>query len=312
MDMRVLGTRALVLAAAVFAAASAAAGPARSDHIEKVVGPSEPARSFPADFIPLLPADSQAHSLSSPWRDPRVGGWGGGSEPCPASPVARVPVIFVHGNSYDAGFWRANETADGSTTNVRSRMLSAGYCPDDVWAVSYTGSMGYTTYNDVNVPDVAAFVKAVATYTGAPEVDVVSHSLGVTLVRKVMQTDPAVAELVRRHVAIAGANHGTTSCRGSGTAHVSHVCEETEPGSAWLAALNAGGEAVPGVEHLVIYDGHPLGDNFYMGPDADSPRLAGACNHAMPLTLHLPLARGAAAVNTYVAFLRDGTLPTCG
>ena len=310
--MRVLGTRWLVVAAVLMAAGPFWAGaPAHGEHIEKVVGPSEPSRSFPADFMPLLPVDSQANSLASPWRDPRVGGWGGGTEACPGSPVARVPVIFVHGNAYDASFWRANETSDGSTTNVRSRMLAAGYCPDQIWAISYTGGPGYTTYNDVNVPDVAGFVKAVAAYTGAPEVDVVSHSLGVTLVRKVMQTDAVVADLVRRHVAIAGANHGTTSCRGSGTARVSHVCEETEPGSAWLAALNGGGETVAGVEHLVIYDGHPVGDNFFVGPDADSPRLAGACNHAMPLTFHLPLARGAAAVNTYVPFLREGILPAC-
>lgn len=309
-----LGIR-TVLAAALVAglAAVVPSPPATADHLESLVGPAEPARSFPADFVPLLPVDSQsaATATTPAWKDPRVGGWGGGPEVCPAGHAARTPVVFVHGNTYDAAFWRATDTPDGTTTNVRSAFLGAGYCPGELWAISYTGGMGYTTSNDINVGEVGDFVKAVAAYTGAPQVDVVSHSLGVTIVRRALQSDPAVAVSVRRLVAIAGANHGTTSCRGSGTAHVSHVCEETEPGSAWLDDLNAGGELVPGVDHLVIYDGSGAADNFFLGPDAASPRLAGACNHAMPFTLHLPLARGAAAVATYRAWLRDGMLPAC-
>lgn len=307
-----LGIRAAFVALAVAVPGAVAPGPpAGADHLEDHVGPAEPARDFPPGFLDLLPVDSQsaATTTTPAWRDPRIGGWGGGTEPCAPSSAPRVPVVLVHGNSYDAGFWRANETGDGSTTNVRSRLLAAGYCPADIWAVSYTGAMGYTTFNEVNVADLAGFVDGVRAFTGASEVDVVSHSLGVTVTRRTLQVRPDLAAAVRRHVAIAGANHGTTSCRGSGTLHVSHVCEETEPGSAWLADLNRDGETIAGVDTLVLYD--PVADNFYLGPDRESPRLAGACNHPLPGALHLPVARGATAVALWSTFLRHGTRPAC-
>jgi hypothetical protein len=92
------------------------------------------------------------------------------------------------------------------------------------------------------------------------------------------------------------------------------VCEETEPDdptftNEWLADLNSPYEAVPGVGTLVIYDS--LGDNFYVGPDARSPRLDGACNHDLPGRFHLPIGRGLESVTIYRQFLLEGTLPTC-
>lgn len=299
--------RVLVLSAV---AAALVAPTAQADHLEKTLGPSEPARDFPASFMPFLPVDSQATSTLSTWRDARVGGWGGGAEACPAGHVARAPVVFVHGNAYDAAFWRANGTADGSTTNVRAWFLANGWCPSELWAISYTGGTGYTTYNDVNLADVRGFLQAVRTWTGAPQVDVIGHSLGVTIVRKVLLDDSARAG-VRRAVLIAGGNRGTTSCRGSSTAHYSHVCDEVAPGSDWLADLNSYGDTLPGVEYLTLLDGTGVADNFYLGPDASSPRLDGACNHNLPFTLHLPLARGAVAVNAYGTWLGGGALPSC-
>jgi len=313
--------RVLVLSAVV---AVLSAPLAHADHLEKTLGPSEPARDFPATFRPLLPVDSQAVSATSTWKDPHVGGWGGGPEPCPAGHAPRPPVVFVHGNAYDAGFWRATPTADGSTTNVRSWFLANGWCADELWAISYTGSTGYTTYNDVNVADVRDFLAAVRTWTGAAEVDVVGHSLGVTIVRKVLLdgSKRGVHRVgarragvrragIRRAVLIAGANRGTTSCRGSRTAHYSHVCDEVEPGSDWLAELNSFGDTLPGIDYLTLLDGTGVADNFYLGPDASSPRLDGACNHNLPFTLHLPLARGRQAVTAYGTWLGGGPLPSC-
>lgn len=285
---------------------------ARADHLERVLGPAEPARDFPPGFLELLPADDQAANLMSPWKDPRVGGWGGGPEACPAGHAKRPPVVLVHGNTEDANFWRAAPYGNGLVENVRTRFLDAGYCPLEVWAISYTGAKGYTTYNDANLRDLSGFVDAVRTYTGAVEVDLVTHSLGVTLARKAMNVDPELRTAVRSFVGIAGANEGTTSCRGSGTARVSHVCVEVEPGSAWLADLNASGRSVAdGIDALTIYEGTGTTDQFYLAIDASSPRLDGACNHEIPFTPHLTLARGEPAVGRYIAFLRDGVLPTC-
>ncbi|MGH7856896.1 MAG: hypothetical protein ACREQY_06150, partial [Candidatus Binatia bacterium] len=125
--------------------------------------------------------------------------------------------------------------------------------------------------------------------------------------------DPTTSWL-SRFVAIGGPNHGSTICRGLGESPGSHVCEELEPDgpaftNEWLADLNGIGETPPGPEYLVIYDS--VADNFYQGPDAESPRLEGACNHDLPGRFHLPIARGLEAVATYSAFLRDGALPDC-
>lgn len=288
---------------------------AGAEHIERYVRPGEPQRQFPAGFE--IPVDAQSEGELSSWSDPRLGGWGGdyeGAEACPDGHVARTPVVFVHGTSEDAFVaWRNSAANDLTTVDVRREFLDAGWCPGELWAVSYTGARGYYTYNDANAEEVHDFIQAVLEYTGAEQVDVVAHSLGVTVVRKAVRNhiheDPATSWM-RRFVAIGGANHGSTVCRGYGSTGASHPCEELEPDSPWLADLNGIGETPPGPGYLVIYDS--VGDQFYLGPDAHSPRLEGACNHDMPGALHLPIARGPVAVARYQAYLADGVLPACG
>lgn len=303
---------AAIVAASVTTAIVAGMSPAAADHFERIIGPEEPKRDFPAAFLALLPDDRQQEIAAYPqWNDPRIGGWGGMWGPgCKRGRVRQRPVIFVHGNSEDAWFW--NAAPSGSTiVNVRDAFVNAGYCEDELWAISYTGRKGYFTYNDINTHELEAFVDAVLQYTKAREVDVVAHSLGVTVVRKAAFVSPGLSDQMAHFVAIAGANHGTTTCRGAGEAKVSHVCEEVHPGSAWLDELNSRGETPSGPRYLTIYDGSGFADQFYIGPDADSPRLQGACNFAMPGTAHNTLARGEAAVKIYLAFIRESALPDC-
>jgi pimeloyl-ACP methyl ester carboxylesterase len=292
--------RALLCLVVLLAAPSAA----RADHIESHLGPSEPTREFPAGFN--APIDRQNPTTLSEWSDSRVGGWGAG----PEGSVARRPVVFVHGTTESADFWRVADCCNGMTVHVRDRFLANGYAPNELWAISYTGGRGYFTYNDINAEEVYEFLAEVRRFTGAEKIDVVAHSLGVTVVRKAAFNHPDLYDWVANMVLIAGANHGTTACHGVGTARGSHVCEETEPGSEWLEELNSIGETPAGPRYLVLYDS--VGDNFYQGPDAHSPVLDGACNIDLPLAFHLPIARGEQAVATYLPFLRDGTDPCAG
>ena len=327
MTLRLPAGRLVALAAAV----AVLAGPAMTAladpvvAIEDTMAPGEPvARDFPADFLPLLPVDAQyTRASEKDWSDPRVGGWGGtlsGGASCAGSArksrggKALRPVVFVHGNTSDAEFWRTAGQTDGAIEDVRARFLAAGYSPCELWAVSYDGAPGYFTYNDINVEEVFTFVSAVREHLGAAEIDLVSHSLGVTVLRKAALRHPEMYDWVRTFVGIAGANHGTTTCRGRGFGGTddSYVCEETEPGSAWLAELNRGpggaGEAPPGPRYLTMYEGTGLVDSFYLGPDAGSPRLEapGVCNHQVPSASHQSLAVERSAVSYYLAFLRDG------
>ena len=284
-------------------------GAAGASHWERYIGPGEPTREFPKDFMPLLPKDKQAKAELNPWDDPRIGGWG--SDECPADHEPRVPVVFVHGNGGHAGHF-ALEGSEPKWVNIRQEFLDAGYCPRELWAISYDGAGGYSTYHKVNVGEVWRFIQAVRAYLDVPQVDIVGHSLGVTMIRQVGFLHPELYRQMRRFVAIAGANDGTTTCRGSEEVKGSlHVCDEIGPGRPWLDRLNAFGETPPGPEYLTIYDGTGVADDFFLGPDALSPRLEGACNHPMPGLDHFSLAWSPEPVEIYLAFLQDGDLPSC-
>jgi pimeloyl-ACP methyl ester carboxylesterase len=253
----------------------------------------------------------------------RLGGFGGYRR---RAALHHVPVIFVHGNRADAENW----------FRVADQFRAAGYTNQELYAVSYDGlgdpgagapttpptqqerryfarrdvaphlgSSGPETGDDVNVPDVYAFVRAVQDYTGSTKVEIVAHSLGVTIVRKMMKDHPVLYSQVVAAVMIAGANHGTTICRGERRTFFG--CDEIAPHTKWLAALNAGDET-PGPTHwMSVYDGHDGADPFFEDgvafDDRRSPHLAGATNRTFPRTYHNDLRVRPDIVRMYLGWL---------
>jgi pimeloyl-ACP methyl ester carboxylesterase len=160
--------------------------------------------SFPAGFPVIVDA-----SLGVP-----VLGFGA------AGDVRRTPVVFLHGN---------NDTPFATACNPLGRIhamaqffLDQGYAASELWGLGYQGDQcdlaatptnrsGGAHSTVANVPDLRRFVHAVLDFTGARRVDIVAHSLGVTLARTWMRTDRAF-HLVRRFVAIDGPNHGIINC----------------------------------------------------------------------------------------------------
>jgi pimeloyl-ACP methyl ester carboxylesterase len=218
--------------------------------------------TFPAGFPVIEDA-----SLGKP-----VIGFGGGTA---GGPVNRVPVIFLHGN---------NDTPYATACNPYGRMQALaqhladnGYSTSELWGLGYQGdqcdlgadqtrrsSIAHT--NQANVPDLRRFVRAVLAFTGAREVDIVGHSLGVTLAREWIRQDGAHA-LVRKLVAIDGPNHGIINCSPSpanfwqipslgGFTPGSEVCQELgSPDTPFLKLLNGRGgheENLRGIDVLVI------------------------------------------------------------
>lgn len=192
-----------------------------------------------------------------------------------AGPVNRVPVIFLHGN---------NDTPFATSCNPYGRMQALaqhfadnGYSTSELWGLGYQGdqcdlaadqtrrsSIAHT--NQANVPDLRRFVRAVLAFTGAREVDIVGHSLGVTLAREWIRQDGA-HDIVRRLVAIDGPNHGIINCSQSpanfwqlpslgGFTPSSEVCQELgSPNTPFLKLLNGRGgheENLRGIDVLVI------------------------------------------------------------
>jgi lipase (class 2) len=160
--------------------------------------------TFPAGFPTIADA-----SLGTP-----VIGFGA------AGPVERTPVILLHGNN-DTPYPTACNPF-GNVHALAQYLVDHGYAPSEVWALGYQGDQcdlladqtkrsGVAHSTLPNVPDLDAFVRAVLKYTHSKEVDIVGHSLGVTLARAWMKQEHA-GHLVRRFVAIDGPNHGIINC----------------------------------------------------------------------------------------------------
>ena len=237
--------RILVLAAVVAAFVVAANASATVD------------TSFPAGFPVITDG-----SLGTP-----VIGFGG------AGPVHRTPVIFLHGNN-DTPFPTGCNPFYGDMHDFARFFEVHGYSPSELWALGYQGDQcdlladqtkrsGAAHSTLANVADLRAFVHAVLDYTGARQVDIVAHSLGVTLTRAWMREDHAT-QLVRRLVAIDGPNHGIVNCSPSpanywqlatlgGFTPNSAVCQEYgSPTSPFLTWLNRGSELQGPTRTLVI------------------------------------------------------------
>ena len=160
--------------------------------------------TLPADFPVIIDA-----SLGTP-----VIGFGA------AGRVERTPVIFLHGNN-DTPFATACNPL-GYIHAMAQFFADHGYALSELWGLGYQGTQcdliaqptnrssgAHSTV--ANVPDLRKFVAAVLAYTGARQVDIVGHSLGVTLARTWLRTDDAF-HLVRLFVAIDGPNHGIINC----------------------------------------------------------------------------------------------------
>jgi len=254
-----------------------------------------------------------------------IGGFGGIAR---HAPLRHTPVVFVHGNQVDAQNW----------LDVMLQFQNlAGYSMQEMYALSYNGlenyyagapvatpptqedsdyiaqnptvlaNGGHGAADDDNVVDLCRFIEAVQAYTGSQQIDIVAHSLGVTIARRLMALYPQLARDVVAFVGIAGANHGTTVCRGLETTY--YGCNEIAPGTAWLASLNGPGgslETYAPTRWQTIYDGFE-GDPLFVGPDEGSPQLLGADNRTFPGGYHNDLRVGPAEVDTYLSFLlREG------
>lgn len=175
--------------------------------------------------------------------------------------VTRVPVIFLHGNN-DTPFPTACNPY-GAVQSFAQYFADHGYATSELWALGYQGDqcdlaadptlrsrIAHT--NAANVPDLRRFVRAVLAFTGATQVDIVGHSLGVTVAREWMRQDEA-RHIVRRLVAIDGPNHGIINCSpdpanywqapaAGGFTPSSEVCQELgSPDTPFLQLLNGAG-----------------------------------------------------------------------
>lgn len=149
-----------------------------------------------------------------------------------STPVTKQPVIFIHGNSD-----KAVGTIYGQSgwTNSLNYFLNQGYTEAELYAITWGDANPLSSANNYhskeNVTRIRAFIEAVLDYTGASKVDIIAHSMGVTLCRKAIKGgngyDPndggsyyvgaSITGDIDAFVGIAGANQGLTNCYYAGS-----------------------------------------------------------------------------------------------
>jgi pimeloyl-ACP methyl ester carboxylesterase len=223
---------------------------------------------------------------------------------------ARVPVIFIHGNTVSARYWLP----------ARRWFAGKGYTLDQLWGLGYGwDNLRYFDSDDLSVDSIERIVDSVTGYlqdkTGHPveQVDIVSHSLGVTLVRQWMKQYNAWHR-VRSFVGACGANHGVWTAWPDSHDQNRIVSQELAPGSPWLVQLNRGGETPGPTRYMTLYDGSGHGDELFPQPYQDSPALDGAYNLAFDREQgkyygHLELPREPDTLDAMIDFLRQAPEP---
>ena len=191
-------------------------------------GPSDPATGLSTDFRNWLSANGYG-SYNLARADVAGGSYGG--RVTPGQPVVNQPVIFIHGNS---------DSALGTVSpytgwyNSIGYFKSQGYTSAELYATTWgpadPGQASLQYHSKANMQRLRAFIQAVKAYTGASKVDIVCHSMGVTLARKAIKGGTAydsaaggnynlgasLTSSIDTFVGISGANRGLTACYYSG------------------------------------------------------------------------------------------------
>ncbi|GMT31384.1 hypothetical protein PFISCL1PPCAC_22681, partial [Pristionchus fissidentatus] len=139
--------------------------------------------------------------------------------------MSNHPVIFVHGNS-DSALW-FSEHASGWTKSVEY-FKEKGFTGFELYGLTYgSRDLNNSLHNTItcrNLVGLRRFIESVIAYTQAEKIDIIAHSMGVSLARKAIQggmvhmTEEAcelgdsLANQVDAFVAISGANYGMCMC----------------------------------------------------------------------------------------------------
>lgn len=139
--------------------------------------------------------------------------------------VTHNPIVFFHGNSDVAV--GTNDKFTGFSETIQY-FLDQGYKKSELYITTWgPGEKAQATkqvHSKEYLEYLRAFTEAVIAYTGANKINIISHSMGVTLGRRVIKggkvnaapmpfnLGPSLANKVETFIGIAGANWGLTTC----------------------------------------------------------------------------------------------------
>uniref|UniRef100_A0A7E4VIS0 Lipase n=1 Tax=Panagrellus redivivus TaxID=6233 RepID=A0A7E4VIS0_PANRE len=175
--------------------------------------------------------------------------------------INNQPVVFIHGNSDTA--LTTGLSSPGWEASI-SYFLSHGYSSAELYATSWGDNSALNaasrTHDCDTVIRIRKFLEAVIAYTNATKIDVITHSMGVTLGRKAIKggqlktssktcnLGSALTNQVDTYVGISGANYGLCNCEG-GSEYIEATCSGVNgfwPGnSCGFNMLDCGGVMIP-------------------------------------------------------------------
>ncbi len=144
------------------------------------------------------------------------GGFGGGS--CTA---VKTPVVFLHGNGDEAKNF--DYPAATGVPSVYAELRAAGYNDCELFGLNYLSSSERSApqlnyHTSTKAARVRDFINAVKAYTGKSQVDVIAHSMGVTVGIHGIDYGNLWGS-VRKFIAISGGLRGLASCYWAGYAN---------------------------------------------------------------------------------------------
>lgn len=207
----------------------------------------------------LMAAPAQAVDISPP---------GANDWSCKPSAEHPYPVVLVPGTF---------ESMEKNWSTLSPDLKSQGYC---VFALNYGATNGVYATAPVkdSANELAPFVDAVRSATGAKQVDLVGHSQGGMMPRYYMGFLGG-AKYVHQLVGIAPSNHGTEGVilpppdlvpTPDYTAAGCAACADQQAGSPFMQELNSIGDTVAGPAYTVISTTHdevviPYNSQFLSG-----------------------------------------------
>ncbi|GMT05164.1 hypothetical protein PENTCL1PPCAC_27338, partial [Pristionchus entomophagus] len=181
---------------------------------------------FTKDFVKFLKRNPERNEYAlSAYEEYGQSGTFGGRHSEETVRINSHPVVFVHGNS-DSALWYSS-VATGWTKSIEL-FKEKGYQGVELYGLTYgSRNISNSLHNAItcrNLVGLRRFIEAVLAYTQAEKIDIIAHSMGVSLARKAVQggmrrhTVPCVVVLplpypqVDALVAISGANFGMCMC----------------------------------------------------------------------------------------------------
>ncbi len=182
-------------------------------------------KGFSKDFIIFLKKSSKYNSIYLR-RDMPYVNFGGKENP--EEQISHFPVIFLHGNS-DKAIGIIGKYQSGWNNSIKY-FLEKGYKLSELygftWGDASVAKAVFQTHSKINLIAVRSFIEIVLEYTQAKKVNIIAHSMGVTLARRAILGgkcfDPEygyyelgipLTNFIHTFVGIAGGNLGLESCK---------------------------------------------------------------------------------------------------